>query len=440
MRRVCALSCLVAALLGVPAAALAQSSSAPPIEIVKVEGTLDGPLLRFLDERIDLAVSQGATLVLQLDTPGTLDEDGVALGQRLVELPIPVVVWVGTVPAKASGAGLLLLYASSLAAVAPGSQTAPLLPLDMLHPDEVPPGLNETIDGWLEARGRVVDRSQEQRALTAQQALDHGLAEVAAASIPDLLREIDGIEVPTAAGPVVLQTRVATTEAEVQQGGGVSITFTEPGPIERLLHAVASPSMVYFLLAFGLACLAFELTQPGFGFAGFAGVSVVALAAYGLWAAPPELLGSALFLGGIGLLFADVQLRRLGALSALGIVSFTAGSILMYGSVADPIRISPWLIGGVVVATILYYGFGLTVALQSRDRIWEAQQGLIGLVGEARGRLAPDGPVHVKGTMWRGRSVGDPIDPGAKVRVRGVDGMVLRVEAEPAGETEPADV
>jgi membrane protein implicated in regulation of membrane protease activity len=42
--------------------------------------------------------------------------------------------------------------------------------------------------------------------------------------------------------------------------------------------------------------------------------------------------------------------------------------------------------------------------------------------------------------MWRGRSVGDPIDPGAKVRVRGVDGMVLRVEAEPAGETEPADV
>jgi membrane-bound ClpP family serine protease len=84
------------------------------------------------------------------------------------------------------------------------------------------------------------------------------------------------------------------------------------------------------------------------------------------------------------------------------------------------------------VATLLYYGFGLTVAIQSRDRILSTQRGLIGLVGEARGRLAPDGPVFVKGALWRGRSVGDPIDPGSPVRVRGVDGLILQVEAEPA--------
>ena len=34
--------------------------------------------------------------------------------------------------------------------------------------------------------------------------------------------------------------------------------------------------MIYFLLVLGLACLAFELTQPGFGFAGFAGVGMLA--------------------------------------------------------------------------------------------------------------------------------------------------------------------
>ena len=94
-------------------------------------------------------------------------------------------------------------------------------------------------------------------------------------------------------------------------------------------------------------------------------------------------------------------------------------------------RISPWLIGGAVVASALYYGFALTVAVQSRDRIVNAQRGLIGLVGEARGRLAPDGPVYVKGTMWRGRSTGAEIATGTAVRVRGVDGLVLRVEAEP---------
>jgi membrane-bound serine protease (ClpP class) len=93
------------------------------------------------------------------------------------------------------------------------------------------------------------------------------------------------------------------------------------------------------------------------------------------------------------------------------------------------------LIGGAVVGSLLYYGFALTVALQSRDRIVGTQRGLIGLVGEARGRLAPDGPVFVKGALWRGRTSGEPIEAGTPVRVRGVEGLILRVEAEPA---EPA--
>jgi membrane-bound ClpP family serine protease len=68
--------------------------------------------------------------------------------------------------------------------------------------------------------------------------------------------------------------------------------------------------------------------------------------------------------------------------------------------------------------------------MQARDRIVNTQRGLIGLVGEARGKLAPEGPVFVKGTMWRGRSAGGPIAPGTAVRVRGIDGMVLKVEPD----------
>jgi membrane-bound ClpP family serine protease len=83
-----------------------------------------------------------------------------------------------------------------------------------------------------------------------------------------------------------------------------------------------------------------------------------------------------------------------------------------------------------VIAAFLYYGFGLTVAQQARDRIASTQKGLVGLVGETRGELDPEGAVHVKGTLWRGRSVEGPIPAGTKVRVRGVDGLVLRVEPE----------
>ena len=97
---------------------------------------------------------------------------------------------------------------------------------------------------------------------------------------------------PTASGQVVLHTHIASTEAEAQAGQGVSIRFGELGPVRRVEHAVASPSMIYVLVVFGLACLAFETTQPGFGFAGFAGLFLLALAAYGITVVPPTPGGS----------------------------------------------------------------------------------------------------------------------------------------------------
>jgi len=186
----------------------------------------------------------------------------------------------------------------------------------------------------------------------------------------------------------------------------------------------------------GHAAVAFEITQPGFGFAGFSGVGMLALAAYGMTVVPVSWLGFLLLVGGVASMVLDVRVRRLGPLTAVGLAAFAAGSMLAWRGLAPDLRISPWLIGGAVVASLLYYGFALTVALQSRDRIVNTQRGLIGLVGEARGRLAPEGPVFVKGAMWRGRTAGAEIAQGTPVRVRGVDGLVLRVEAEPADRPE----
>ena len=121
-----------------------------------------------------------------------------------------------------------------------------------------------------------------------------------------------------------------------------------------------------------------------------------------------------LLVGGIALLTIDVRLRNLGVATLVGLVAFGAGSWLAWSDVAGAIRISPWLIAGAVVASLLYYGFALTVAIQSRDRIVSTQKGLIGLIGEARGKLAPEGPVYVKGAMWRGRSAGEPILPARR--------------------------
>jgi membrane-bound serine protease (ClpP class) len=330
------------------------------------------------------------------------------------------------------------LYASSLSAVAPGSQTGPLHPVDVLHPGAVPADLDARIDGWLLERGRTVQRAHEDEALTARQALDFGFADAAALSVPLLLDQIDGLAVPTPGGPVVLHTKIATSEADAKTDG-VSIRFVEPGPIQRVAHAVASPSMIYFLLLFGIAGLAFEMTQPGFGFAGFAGLGLAGLAVYGMVIVPPSAVGLAALGLGLGLAVLDVRLRRLGIASIVGLVLLAVGSFVVYGGVAPAVRISPWLVGGMLLASVLYYGFGLTVAIQSRDRIVDTQRGLIGLTGEARGRLAPDGPVHVKGALWRGRAIGDAIAPGTVVRVRAVDGLILQVEPERSDEPLAAD-
>jgi len=354
----------------------------------------------------------------------------VALADRTAHLDVPVIAGIGPAPSRASGAGLLLMYAASIAAVYPGSQTGPLMPIDLAHPDVRPSGIDETIRGWLAAHGRsdmVLDRPDVP--LDGQQAVADHIAAFGALSITDLLDRVDGERVETAAGSVTLHTHVATTQAQAAQGS-VEIRFENLGPVRRVLHGVASPTMVYVLLVIGAAGLAFEITQQGFGFAGVSGVALLALGAYGLTVVPPSWLGGGLMIAGTVLLVADVVLRRLGPLTGFGLGAFAVGSWLAFRVMAPAIRVSPWLIGGATVAAFLYYGFALTVVLQSRDRIVNTQRGLIGLVGEARGRLAPDGPVFVKGALWRGRSADGEIASGTRVRVRGVDGLILRVEPE----------
>jgi membrane-bound serine protease (ClpP class) len=431
MRRATLLFLLVVA-LGVVVSAGAQQATV--VEVIAVQGAIDRPLLGYLEQKLEAAESEGAVVLLQLNTAGTLDENGVALADRVANLSVPTIAWIGPAPSRASGAGLLIMYASSIAAVYPGSQTGPLHPIDLAHPDERPADLSATIEGWLDQHGRpAVELDRPDVPLTAQQAIDGGVATIAATSVTDLLNKVDGESVPTPEGSTVLQTHVAVTEAEAE-AGTVDLRFNNLGPVRRIEHGVSSPSMIYFLLVIGVAALAFELTQPGFGFAGFSGVGLVALAVYGLSVVPADWLGLALMLGGIALLVVDVRIRRLSALTYAGVVAFGVGSVLAWRGVAPAIRISPWLIGGAVVATFLYYGFALTVALQSRDRIVNTQRGLIGLVGEARGPLTPDGPVFVKGALWRGRSAVGDIPTGSRVRVRGVDGLILRVEPEPSAD------
>jgi len=440
MRRSISFAAALVMLFGWPAAAVAAGASSSPspaipeptrVEVIKVEGPIDSTLLSYVEGKLAIAEAEHAVVVLQLNTAGALDQDGIGLGDEIATMSVPVITWTGPEPAKAAGAGALLMQAATIATVGPGSQTGPLYPLDLASANERP-DVNAALSRWASLHDRTApDLSLiADTGIAAQPAIDAGLASFAAISVLDLLDKLDGKTVQVNGTPFTFHTHVATTTAEANSGT-VNIFFNNLGPLDRMLHWASSPSVIFLLLVLGLAGVAFELTQPGFGFAGFAGVGMLALAAYGLTVVPVSWLGLAMVVGGVGAMVLDVRIRNLGLLSVIGVVVFAVGSWLAWHGVGPAIRLSPWLVGSAVVASVLYYGFGLTVALQSRDRIVTAQRGLIGLVGEARGKLSPEGPVYVKGTMWRGRTMSDPIAPGSKVRVRGIDGLVLKVEVEP---------
>lgn len=423
MRRVGALLIVASALIAIGSVG-ADAAPASLVDVVKVEGAVDRTMNDYLRGTIADAEAAHSTLVLQIDTAGTLDVDPLALGDLVARASVPVIVWIGPTPAQAAGAGLLLVYASSLAAVAPGAATGPLQPVDLGHPDAYPTAqVRAFVARWQTMHGRSPTVTFPDHALTGAEAEQAGIIQTDAFTVPQLLSKIDGQTVQTANGRVTLDTAGSP-------GDQVLVRFHDLGPGKRVLHAVASPTWIYVLLVFGLAAIAFELTQPGFGFAGFSGVGMLALGVYGLTAVPVFWPGLALLLAGIGLMVADVLVRRLGWRTYLGLVTFVAGSVLAFRNLAPAIQISPWLIGATVVASLLYYGFGLTVAIQSRERITSTQRGLVGLPGETRGELAPEGPVFVKGTLWKGRSSNGPIPPGTRIRVRGVEGLILRVEPE----------
>jgi len=126
-----------------------------------------------------------------------------------------------------------------------------------------------------------------------------------------------------------------------------------------------------------------------------------------------------------------VLVKRLAWFTAAGTVLFLAGSLVAWWGVAPAVDLSLWLPILMTVGGLLLFAFGMTVALQARERVRSQQVGLVGLTGEARGDIDPEGAVVVKGAVWRARSNDGPIPKGTRIRVRGLDGLILRVEPEP---------
>lgn len=406
------------------------------VDVIELEGVIDPTTAGHLRDEMARSVEDGSGLiVIQLDTPGGLDVSMRDMVQRILNSPVPVAVWVGPSGARAASAGVFLVYASHVAAMAPATNVGAAHPVDLggemdeTTEQKVVEDAATFLRSIAERRGRPTEFAEaavrESASVSAEEALDQGITEHVAGSIPDLLGQVDGQTVQTDAGPRTLVT-VATQETPVE------IRFHEMGLMRRVLSAVTNPTVAFLLLTLGFWAVVFEISQPGMGVAGIAGAVSLVLAFYALAVLPINLAGLLLLLLGLVLFTIDVFTAGLGVFTAGGAIAFAVGAFLLFAGASPVIKISPWLIISMAAASVLFFGFAMTAAMRIRIRpSVTGQEGLVGLVGEARGELAPEGHIWVKGALWKGRAMhGEHIEQGSKVRVRRVDGLLLLVEED----------
>jgi membrane-bound serine protease (ClpP class) len=429
-------------LLGVAVLALAACSADGTsaqgehvVEVVELEGIIDPTTAGFLSNSLEEAAEdQVEAVIVQLDTPGGLDVSMRDMVQEILRSPVPVVVWVGPPGARAASAGVFLVYASHVAGMADATNIGAAHPVDLGGGPVEEKAVNdaaEYLESLANERGRdpefASDAVRESASITADEALERGVVELRANSINDLMRQLDGMEVELPSG-----TRTLVTASG--EGEEVTIRFREPGLLARILHAVTDPTFAYLLLVLGFWAIVFELSQPGIGIAGTFGAIALILAFYSLAVLPVNLAGLLLVLLGLALFTVDVFTAGLGVFTIGGTVALTVGSLFLFSGASPEVDLPGWVVGVVVASSVLFFGFAMTVAMRARRRqALTGQEGLIGLIGESRADLSPEGQVWVKGALWRARALNGPIPAGRRIRVRRVDGLLLIVQEEKEG-------
>jgi len=406
---------------------LSAAQAKGEVYVVKVSGTINPGLAEYLIRSMEKASGEGAAcLVIQLDTPG-----GLALSMRTIVMAmlaaeIPVVVYVSPSGARAASAGVMITLASDIAAMAPGTNIGAAHPVHLGHKklaetmaEKIVNDMVAYTKGIAEKRGRNSEWAEkavrESVSVTEKEALELKVIDLIAEDLDDLLEKIDG--------------RKLKDKGTLYTKGVSRIVLTE-GLRDKILKTVGDPNIAYLLMMIGLAGLYFELSHPGAIFPGVIGAISLILAFFAFQILPVSYAGILLIAVAIVLFILEMKVTSYGLLSLGGVISLFLGSLMLFEGAGPEMRLS-W---GVLIPTVVMVSsfFVVVAGLVFRSQISKPRtgdKGLIGEVGVAKSRLGPEGKVFVHGELWNAVAPGT-IEPGAKVRVVGVDHLMLKVEQQ----------
>ncbi|MGF7052979.1 membrane-bound serine protease (ClpP class) [Bosea sp. OAE752] len=420
---------------------------------VAIDGAIGPASSRQLKRALNVAAERKvAVLILQLNTPGGLVTSMREMIADILASPVPVIGYVAPAGGHAASAGTYILYATHVAAMAPGTNLGAATPVQIGGLPSLPGGEKDNGPGGIgkdtgarapvdamttkvtndavalirslaELRGRNGDWGEkavrEGASLSASAALDQRVIDFVARDTAELLQLADGRTVEVAGKKEVLATK------------GLAVETLEPGWFIRLLAVITNPNTAVILMLVGFYGLVFEFVSPGAVAPGVVGAICLVLGLYALDQLPINYTGLALMLLGVAFLIIET-FNPTVVLGLGGAAAFLLGSTMLLQTEGPGFGVS-WAVIGPAAA------LSLALALLAGTYFWTARRNPPRIGGEAMRGLAVDvldwnggeGHVLALGERWRAKA-DEPIAPGGSAEVTAVSGLVLTVRRRDA--------
>jgi membrane-bound serine protease (ClpP class) len=394
-----------------------------------------------------------ALVVLRVDTPGGLDTSMRAMIRDILASPVPVAAYVGPGGARAASAGTFILYASHVAAMAPGTNLGAATPVAIGGGGLPVPGAEDKkkepekagdkplrpadpmmakvtndaiayIRSLADLRGRNADWAEqavrEASSLSAKDALERNVIDIVAKSPTDLLAQAHGRTVAVGESSATLDT------------AGLVLRSFDPDLRTKFLAAITSPSVALILMLVGVYGLIFEFMSPGAVLPGTLGAIALLVGLYGLAALPTNQAGVGLIVLGIVLLVAEAFKPSFGVLGIGGAISFMIGAAILFDPDIPGIEVSR---GAVYATGAMSLAFVLLIVrlatLGRRRKVVSGPEQMIGAPARVQEWSGDAGHVIANGERWRAVAAA-PLAPGQRVRVVALDGLTLKIQPDDA--------